>query len=110
MHISQIGNKGLDFLMAAVITHREGRPEPWQPTQDWSQVARFWEVPGSMVERVEPKTRLTRPEVTGTVGQGAYLARYKGYLAKGDTALQAVCRVMVLESFGQDIDVPESLR
>lgn len=111
MHISQIKGRVLDYLMAAVVDHGDGRrPEPWQPTQSWPQVVSFWAAPGSMVERVEPRISLTRPDVTGTVGQGIYLARYKGYLAKGDTPLEAICRVMVLEAFGQDIDVPGDVR
>jgi len=104
MNVDDMSGRVLNWVMSACVDSRRVKIDPatWNPTENWDQVTEFWSDPNAGVRRVHPTT----PRPVSCIGDGAFEATRGNFVARGATQLDAVCRVMVLQAFGSEVDVP----
>lgn len=108
MHIADMSGRELDWAMFALLhPDHEGAkiPPQWKPSESIDTFGPFfWAKSLSHCRRV-PKTEAIMP-LANCIGEGDFEAGIGNFLARGDTAAEAMCRVMVYHAFGVTIDVP----
>ena len=108
MQVAKMKGRVLDHLVTiclpddAVID-----PQSFIPSQNPGQiVGPFFVLPKSGIYRIEP-SKAKRPNC---VGEGAFEARAENYYARGDSPVEAICRVLIYRTLGTSVDVPNKYK
>lgn len=80
---------------------------PWIPTRNWSQASIVWGRSGVQVTHLTPAARNRRSSTM--IGEGNYEVRIGQTVVRSNAPLLALCRAMVIEKFGTQVDIPDEL-
>lgn len=106
MNVSNMQGRVLGWAVAAALPEAKANPKAWNPTENWNDVASFWTRKGAGCY-VVPKHK--NPSAN-CIGAGDFEATCEGYAARGATALEAICRVLVYAAFGPCVDIPKEFQ
>lgn len=125
IHVTQMSDIQLSWAYGATIDENgididltENGPElfdrvnekPYNPLSDANYLISFWSLRNSGCRMVSSTNERLPSNVIGKLSNKiGYLATVEGFNALGDTAAQAICRVVVYREFGTQVDLPDEL-